>query len=96
METIGNWKPHPNHASFQWERLISVNLLTAVTCNLLSIFSLNFDEIPLLGHTNQSLKLKVFGMNTVLLMTWLHMHLNPKEDSYGPAKTMMVMFKAIL
>ena len=47
-------------------------------------------------HTNQTSSKKDFGMNTDLLMIWLHKLLNLTEDLFGHAKTMMVMFNQIL
>jgi len=46
--------------------------------------------------TNLNSKRKVSGMNTDLLMIWLHMLSNPMEDLYGPARTMMEMSNQIL
>ncbi len=48
------------------------------------------------SNTKRPLKQKRFGMSIDWLMTWLRTWWNQKEDSFGPAKTMTEMFKAIV
>ena len=55
------------------------------------IFSKKYTN-PLIRRT---LRPRICGMNTDLLMIWLPMPLSQMEDLYGLAKTMMVMFNQI-
>ena len=50
----------------------------------------------IMNHIKLNFNQRNYGMNIYLLMIWLPIWLNHKEDLFGHAKIMMVMFKVIL